>query len=154
MRWTLPALAVLAWPGVGPARADVITVYVYDFDFSVNPPGGPVQDAVVNIGDTVRWLFLDSGHSTTSVLQSPESWDSGYVGVVGTIYEHTFTHAGEWWYYCFPHGNPLPNGTASGMAGTVTVVPGPGVAAVLAGAGVAGAVLAGRRRPRGNLRLC
>lgn len=117
------------------SRADTVNVYVYDFDFSINPPGQPVVDAVVNIGDTVRWIFLDSGHSTTSVLNSPESWDSGYVSVVGTAFEHTFTNPGEWWYYCFPHGNPLPNGTAAGMAGTVTVLPGPGAAMLLLGAG-------------------
>ncbi|MFM9996298.1 MAG: hypothetical protein ACKVU4_10910 [Phycisphaerales bacterium] len=127
-RFVAAALAagVTGWIG-SPARADLVTVYVFSFDFSINPPGGPIVDAVVNPGDTIRWHFLDSGHSATSVPNIPEVFDSGYVGVVGTTYDHTFTHPGTWWYYCFPHGNALPNGTAAGMAGTITVLPAPGV---------------------------
>ena len=137
----------IAAAGLGPAvRADVITVWVFDYDFSVNPPGQPIMDAVVNPGDTVRWHFLDSGHSATSVPNIPEVFDSGYVGIVGTTFEHTFTHPGTWWYFCFPHGSALPNGTASGMAGTITVVPGPG--ALAAAALIAPALLATRSRPK------
>src|SRR5689334_7630460 len=100
MRLLIPAVALGL--SAGPSRADLITVYVFDYDFSINLPGQPVEDAIVQPGDTVRWLFLDSGHSTTSVPNIPEMWSSGYVGVVGTIYDHTFTTPGTWWYYCFP----------------------------------------------------
>jgi hypothetical protein len=36
-------------------------------------------------------------------------------------FEHTFSHVGRFWYYCLPHGFDLGNGTAGGMAGTITV---------------------------------
>ena len=37
-------------------------------------------------------------------------------------YEHMFTHAGVFNYYCFPHGRDNGDGTAHGMAGSVTVL--------------------------------
>jgi hypothetical protein len=117
------ARLALLLAAAGVARADIVVVYVFAHDFSVNAPPGPVIDPTINVGDTVRWVFLDSGHSTTSVSGIPEQWDSGFVGIVGEVYERTFTHAGVWWYYCFPHGHDLGNGTAAGMAGTVTVHP-------------------------------
>ncbi|HYE02868.1 MAG TPA: hypothetical protein VD963_06500 [Phycisphaerales bacterium] len=126
----------------GTARADIVTVHVYSFDFSVNPAGGPVVDAVVNVGDTVRWVFDDAFHSTTAVEGIPEQWDSGIVFAPGVIFDHVFTVPGVWHYYCLPHGGDNGDGTASGMAGTVTVVPAPAGAALL---GLAG-LFAGRRR--------
>ncbi len=105
-----------------PARADLVVVNVFDFDFSVGEPDEPIVDVVVSVGDTVRWYFTTSGHSSTSVVGIPEVWNSGYVGIAGETYDHTFAHAGTWWYYCFPHGQDNGDGTASGMAGTVTVL--------------------------------
>jgi hypothetical protein len=32
----------------------LVQVYVYDYNFSINPMGGPVVDAVINAGDTAR----------------------------------------------------------------------------------------------------
>jgi plastocyanin len=117
----LAAAGVIAAMSVNASRADIVTIYVFNHDFSVNPPGLPVLDATINTGDTVRWLFLDSGHSATSVVGIPEVFNSGYIGVVGETFDHRFTHAGAWWYYCFPHGFDLGNGTAAGMAGIITV---------------------------------
>lgn len=122
---------------VADASAEVRIVNVFDYDFSINQPGEPVEDAVIRVGDTVRWVFLDSGHSATSVAGNPEFWNSGYVGVGGQTFDHTFTHEGTWWYYCFPHGNDRGDGTADGMAGTITVrVPAPGVTCFGACAGL------------------
>jgi hypothetical protein len=132
---------------VGSARSETTIVYVFDYDFSVNGRDEPIVDAVINVGDTVRWVFLDSGHSATSVGGNPEFWDSGYIGVVGQTYEHTFTNRGVWWYYCFPHGADNGDGTANGMVGTVTVVPAPGALALgLIVAGFGSGFGVGRRR--------
>jgi plastocyanin len=125
------------------ACADTITVYVFDFDYSINRPGeGPIQDAVINVGDTVRWEWLGDFHTVTSCAGNLEVFDSGIFDT-GDSFEQTFNTVGTWSYYCIPHGVDLGNGTAIGMAGTVTVVPVPSVLV----AGAVGAVaLAGRRR--------
>jgi len=41
-------------------------VHVYDFDFSLNPKGQPVVDPVINVGDTVRWVWDEGFHSTSA----------------------------------------------------------------------------------------
>jgi plastocyanin len=112
--------ALLACCIAASANADVRIVHVFNFEFSINPIGQPIVDAVINVGDTVRWEFEDEGHSATSVSGIPEVWDSGVLGAPAS-FEHTFTHVGTWHYYCQPHGVDLGNGTAAGMAGTITV---------------------------------
>ncbi|MDX2146377.1 MAG: plastocyanin/azurin family copper-binding protein [Planctomycetota bacterium] len=127
-----------------PALADRVTVYAFDFEYSINLPGEPIVDAVVNPGDIVTWVFLDDFHNTVSVPGQAEFWDSPIVQS-GEIFEYQFTIPGVYWYYCTPHGQDNGDGTASGMAGTITVLPSPGSAApaLLALAGVA---RRGRRR--------
>lgn len=140
----LGAFVVLGMCAVARCRADTITIYVFDFDYSINRPGeGPVQDAVVNVGDTVRWLWLGDFHTVTSCAGNPEVFDSGIFDT-GDTFEQTYNTVGTWWYYCVPHGVDLGDGTAIGMAGTITVVPAPGV---LVG-GAAGAMALARRRRR------
>jgi spore coat protein A len=103
-------------------RADVVDVYVYSFDFSLNPAGQPVVDAVITVGDTVRWVWLEGNHTTTSVVGIPEQWDAAITSS-SPSFSHTFTNVGTFWYYCRPHGVDNGNQTAGGMAGTVTVLP-------------------------------
>lgn len=123
---------VLSTVRVDVCRADTVTVYVFDFDYSINRPGfGPVEDAVIQLGDTVRWEWLADFHTVTSCLGNPEVFDSGTFDT-GDAFEVTFTHPGRWSYYCIPHGADLGNGTATGMSGTVTVLPAPGAAGVVA----------------------
>jgi plastocyanin len=100
-------------------------VHVYNFSFSTNPAGGPITDATVQVGDTVHWTWDSGFHSVTSVAGSTESFDSGIVGD-GSTFDHTFTHPGTYHYYCILHGFDAGNGTASGMAGIINVVPEPG----------------------------
>ncbi len=126
------------------SRADTVVVYVFDFDYSINRPGeGPVQDAVINVGDTIRWEWLGDFHTVTSCAGNPEVFDSGLFDT-GDSFEQTFSTPGTWWYYCIPHAVDLGDGTAIGMVGTVTVVPTPGV--LLAAA--AGTLTLARRRRR------
>jgi len=97
-------------------RALLATVSVHVLNFSFNPT--PVT---IHVGDTVHWVWDTNNHSTTSVAGIAESWDSG-VHNTGFTFDHTFTHAGSFPYYCTIHGMDNGNGTASGMSGTITVM--------------------------------
>lgn len=119
---SLFALFALLAALVTTTRAAVVEVFVFNNEFSVNPPGQPVADAVISVGDTVRWVWVQGNHTTTSVAGSPEQWDA-QINSSNQVFEHTFTQDGVWWYYCIPHGFDNNDGTAGGMAGTVTVLP-------------------------------
>ena len=123
------AMLVFVVLGAGPAGAATVTVNVFDFEFSVNPPGQPVVDPTIRVGDTIRWQFASSGHTSTSVRGIAEQWDSGFVSA-GSTFSHTFRNLGTFEYYCQPHGFDQGNGRAGGMAGKVTVMPEPGAAAL------------------------
>ncbi len=81
-------------------------------------------DLAINVGDTVRWAWRSSGHSVVSGTDgnadnqfcSPS--DTGCanppLSTNGFVYEHTFTQAGTFPYYCSVH-------FSLGMTGTVTV---------------------------------
>jgi spore coat protein A len=116
--WILAGAASIASAPV----ASTLDVNVYSFDFSVNPPGQPVVDAVITVGDTVRWVWVEGNHTTTSVSGIPEQWDAT-LGSGSPTFSHTFTNVGTFWYYCRPHGFDNGDQTAGGMAGTVTVLP-------------------------------
>jgi plastocyanin len=105
-------------PGVDSleGRALLATVMVHVENFFFMP-----QAVTVHVGDTVEWVFDTSNHSTTAVKGIAEQWDSGVINT-GSTFMHTFTHAGSFQYYCTVHGQDNGNGTASGMAGTVTVM--------------------------------
>lgn len=116
------AAACLLMMVSSPTAAETVIVHVYNFDFSVNPAGQAVVDPTIRVGDTIRWVFDAGVHTTTSVAGIAESWNSG-LKAAGQVFEHTFTHEGVFHYYCEPHGDDNGNGTASGMAGTITVLP-------------------------------
>ena len=122
----LAALAVAGslLSGVSTAAADTVTVNVFGSDFSTNAPTDPnIQDAVIQVGDTVRWRFLASFHTATSVAGMSEQWNSGLIFSVPTNFNHTFTHTGVFHYFCSIHGFDNGDGTAGGMSGTITVTP-------------------------------
>ncbi len=150
------AMAALALLGFAPeaASAGFIEINVLNNVFSLNPPGQPiVRDATIDVGDTVRWVWRQGAHSTTSVPGQAESWNSGVLPTTLDpirTFDHTFTRSGVFWYYCIPHGSPRPDGTAVGMAGTVTVregtvIPEPGSLTLL-GLGILGLLGYGRCR--------
>jgi len=101
-------------------------VHVFDFDFSTNPAGMPIMDAVIHAGDSVHWTWDSGFHSVTSVAGSIDSFDSGDQFAPSATFDHTFTHVGRITYYCNIHGFDNGNGTAGGMSGVITVLAPPG----------------------------
>lgn len=129
----------------GAAQADLINFTVNDSFFqniSATNAGFGTPDAVVNLGDTVRWTWLGGRpHSVTSV---PDMmlFDSGVQGN-GFVFEHTFNDLGDFDYICTIHGFHNPDtGEHGGMSGMISVVPTPGSLGLLGAAGL----LAARRR--------
>src|SRR5688500_18812404 len=106
----------------GYSHGATITVYVYNTEFSINTQGGPVAPAVITQGDSIRWIWLQGGHTTTSVAGSPEQWNQP-INSSSPTYTRQFNTVGVFWYYCGPHGSDNGDGTASGMASTITVLP-------------------------------
>ena len=96
-------------------RALLATVTVDIVDDAFTPAATTIQ-----VGDTVHWVWIGSDHSTTSVSGIAESWNSG-VNSAGFTFDHTFTKAGAFPYYCMIHGFDQGNGTAGGMSGVITV---------------------------------
>lgn len=120
------------------AFASTVTVNVADSFFDSNP--------TINVGDTVHWNWTGSFHSVTSVAGSAEAFDSTVFFSPGATFDHTFTHAGTFAYYCSIHGFDNGNGTAGGMSGFVTVLAVPEPASALAGLGLCAGLF--RRRSR------
>ena len=95
-------------------------VHVFNFDYSAAPSGPPV-DPTISVGDTIHWQWDSGFHSVTSVAGSVESFGSGVHSSPGFTFDHVFTHAGTFWYYCTLHGFDNGDGTAGNMAGFITV---------------------------------
>src|SRR5262249_4545051 len=106
----IAALFLTLWPTAG--RAATVTVMVGPNCFCFSP-----SSVTINPGDTVRWTFSSSGHSTTSGSPGAPNgiWDSGILNQ-GAMFTHTFNSAGSFPYFCTPHGS------CCGMVGSVTVV--------------------------------
>lgn len=103
-------------------HAATIDVHVYNTEFSINLPGGPVIAATITQGDSIRWIWIQGGHTTTSVQGSPEQWNQP-INSTNTQYSRQFNSVGVFVYYCIPHGADNGDGTASGMASSITVLP-------------------------------
>jgi plastocyanin len=101
------------------------------FDVTVGPNGtfqfspNPVN---ISVGDTVRWTWGSSGHSVTSgnpcvgdgQFCSPNDTNcgAGTLSNMGAVYQHTFTQAGTYSYFCHAH-------CEYGMIGTINVASAP-----------------------------
>lgn len=87
-------------------------INVQNFSFS------PSNINNVQIGDTIRWVWVSGNHTTTStsVPAGAAEWDSPITSTV-TSYEYRVTVAGSYSYVCTPHAG-------MGMTGTFTVVAG------------------------------
>src|SRR5438552_1481610 len=84
-----------------------------------------VPDTVnISVGDTVQWTWANSGHSVTSgppcqadfQYCSPDDMNcaNGILSNTGTVYQHTFSRAGTFSYFCAAH-------CIIGMTGVVNV---------------------------------
>jgi plastocyanin len=93
------------------ASATIFTVTVGDGGFIFSPSSLTIQP-----GDTVKWTWSASGHSSTSGTPgSPTGiWNSGILNQMAT-FTHTFNSVGSFPYFCSPHG------ACCGMTGTITV---------------------------------
>jgi plastocyanin len=74
------------------------------------------QNITINVGDTIEWVWIVGGHSTTSGTPGhPDGlWDSG-IQNAGFTFSQTFNTPGTFAYYCSPHG------LCCGMIGSVIV---------------------------------
>lgn len=59
----------------------------------------------VRAGDSVTWRFQVGGHTSTSLPNQAESWNSSSSGTnaAGSTYTHVFTKPGRYQYVCIPH---------------------------------------------------
>ncbi|HEY7117273.1 MAG TPA: PEP-CTERM sorting domain-containing protein [Tepidisphaeraceae bacterium] len=81
-------------------------------------------DVTIHVGDTVQWDWTTPlFHTITTVQGSTESFDSGTI--LDGPYSHTFAQTGTIVYFCEIHGFDNFDGTATGMAASVTVLPVP-----------------------------
>lgn len=142
LRSKLAAMAIAALACGGQASAATVVVNVYDFDFSIGSPDQEPIDPVINVGDIIQWVWLNGEHTTTAAAGQTEFWESPLTDEVGFTFSHTFTHTGVFNYYCVMHGFETFDGQVGGMSGTITVIPSPAVAPLLA----LGALLPRRRR--------
>jgi len=143
MRCSRFVAAALLSTAATTAFADTFTVYVFNREYSQNnpaqdPPPGLPDDPTISIGDTVHWVLLEGFHTVDGCSGGSETYSSGALFTVGQTFDHTFTHAGVFEYYCAFHGNDNGDGTAGGMAGMVTVID--GMPACIADIGVAGGI--------------
>jgi plastocyanin len=94
---------------------------------TVGPGGQLVFDPptlMIKVGDTVHWVWATSGHSVVSGTNgtadnqfcSPSNTGCANppLSLMNATYEHTFTTAGTFPYYCSVH-------SSLGMTGTITV---------------------------------
>ena len=116
----ITALAGLAIFSGTAIAANTVTVHVRNFDFT--NAAGVHFDPTITIGDTIHWVWDTGRHNTRSVVGSVEVWDST-VQNAPFSFDHTFTNAGDFVYYCQVHGSDQGGGTATGMSGVIHVTP-------------------------------
>lgn len=97
----------------------VVTVTVGESGATFTP-----DSVIIPAGSTVRWVWAADGHTVTSgtpgnadgLFCSPDDQNcsANPTSAAGSVYEHTFTFAGDYAYYCRLHGS-------FGMTGTVIV---------------------------------
>jgi plastocyanin len=71
-------------------------------------------NVTINAGDTVKWNWSGSPHSSTST-STPVLWDSGIQGV-GSTFTHMFPSAGSFPYKCVVHFGQTGNITVQAAA--------------------------------------
>lgn len=112
--------AIVFYPAL--TRATTVEVLVANNGLTFSPSNVNIQ-----VGDTVKWTWVGSGHSTTSGTPgSPDgNWNSGILSS-GQTFSHTFDAAGTFPYYCMPHGaccNMIGSVAVTGASPTPTPTP-------------------------------
>ncbi|MGC2626957.1 MAG: plastocyanin/azurin family copper-binding protein [Candidatus Udaeobacter sp.] len=147
--WRLALLLATAVSLIGyPKPASAATVNV-----AVGWYGGLIDfhpsSVTIHPGDQVKWVWLTSGHSTTSGRPGMPNgiWDSG-VRSQGATFIHTFNSAGTFPYYCTRHGQV---GKVTVAIPTPTPPPGPPIVTTNPAAFIASfsATLKGSLKPDG-----
>lgn len=76
---------------------------------------GTNVDLTIGVGDTVIWTWTSPNHTVENVPgNSVETFNSGFLASVGSVFSFTFTVVGDNDYFCGVHG-------AGSMSGTITV---------------------------------
>jgi len=75
---------------------------------------GTNVDLTIASGDTVIWTWTSPSHTVENDTGSAETFNSGFLGPIGSTFSHTFTAIGSNPYFCGIHG-------AASMSGTITV---------------------------------
>jgi plastocyanin len=104
-----------------PAQAAMVTVNIGNNWFSNSTTNDCSSPCITNIsvGDTVRWNWIGSNHSTSSDASSTLVWDSG-VRNNGFTFDETFPSAGAFSYHCNIHTSMLGTIVVGGAAPTST----------------------------------
>ncbi len=102
------------------AKATIWVIDVQNFSFS------PSALTTVTVGDTVRWVWIEGSHTTTSttIPGSAASWDHP-MNSTSTQFDYVPTVSGVYNYKCTPHAS-------LGMVGSFTVMGGVGLEEVAA----------------------
>ena len=86
----------------------------FDLDWAIG--SGTNNDLTITAGDTVRWTWTTPSHTVENTPgSSVETFNSGFLGPVGSTFEYTFTVVGDNNYFCGVHG-------AASMSGTISVM--------------------------------
>ena len=87
----------------------------HNLNWERNIAGTGNADLTIETGDTVIWTWLDANHTIENdPANSVETFNSGILAPVGSIFSYTFTTIGANDYFCGIHG-------AGSMSGTITV---------------------------------
>src|SRR3954468_385613 len=91
-----PAPTGTTTPPAAAAAAVEVKVNGHDFD----PP-----EVTIKAGDTVRWVWVAGRHNVVSGASctADGKFTSGSTEDVPTTFEHKFTEAGAFPYFCDPH---------------------------------------------------
>jgi plastocyanin len=94
----LPLSFLLAGVTASPAAAADWTANVIDYEFQ------PATQTIA-VGDSVTWSFTDGGHTSATLDERADSWQSIDEGAnaPGTSYTHVFRTAGRFQYVCLQH---------------------------------------------------
>jgi plastocyanin len=123
---TLPGASSVSLPGQGHIQPALLAGNIVDVQVGTNMFNFTPKQVTIHVGDTVRWTWVSDVHTVTSGVNgvadgkfcSPKdtSCTTPVPSNTGFVYQHTFTQAGTYPYYCVYH-------FAKGMTGEVIVLP-------------------------------